>query len=260
MECTMGNRCFIASLLVAVLLSAGGGIALGAEGLTILSGGAAKSALIDAIAAYEKAADHKVAADFAPMGALTKKIEAGARADVLVLSAEVMSEAEKKGWIAPDTIVEVGRVGVGVAVHENAPAPDISTPEAFKATLLAAKSIVMINPATGTSGKHLAGVFATLGIEDTLKPKLTFLEGGYVVERVGRGEIEIGLHQITEILPVKGVKLVGPLPPTLQKQTIYVGAVAKSAARADDARRFLALLRTPEMRKAIAAKGFAVTP
>ena len=256
----MGKRCFIASLLVAVLLSAGGEVAVAAESLTILSGGAAKSALIDAIAAYEKAADRKVAADFAPMGALTKKIEAGARADVLVLSAEVMSEAEKKGWIAPDTIVEVGRVGVGVAVHENAPAPDISTPEAFKATLLAAKSIVMINPATGTSGKHLAGVFATLGIEDSLKPKLTFLEGGYVVERVGRGEIEIGLHQITEILPVKGVKLVGPLPPALQKQTIYVGAVAKSAARADDARRFLALLHTPEMRKAIAAKGFAVAP
>ena len=92
----MGNRCFIASLLVAVLLSAGGGIALGAEGLTILSGGAAKSALIDAIAAYEKAADHKVAADFAPMGALTKKIEAGARADVLVLSAEVMTKRRRR--------------------------------------------------------------------------------------------------------------------------------------------------------------------
>jgi molybdate transport system substrate-binding protein len=248
------------SLLVAALLGAGGAFARASEGLTILSGGAARSALVDAITAYEKAADHKVAADFAPMGALTKKVEAGVRADVLVLSAEVMSEAEKKGWVAPDTIVEIGRVGVGVAVQENAPAPDISTPDAFKTTLLAARSIVMINPATGTSGKHLAGVFATLGIEDALKPKLTFLEGGYVVEPVGRGEIEIGLHQITEILPVKGVKLVGPLPPALQKQTIYVGAVAKSATRADDARRFLALLRTPDMRKAIAAKGFAVAP
>ena len=252
---------FITSMLTALLLiGAGAKIAAAADGLTILSGGAAKSALVDAIAVFEKTAEKSVVADFAPMGALTKKIEAGAKADVLVLSAEVMSEAEKKGWIAPDTIVEIGRVGVGVAVHEAASAPDIATPEAFRASLLAAKSIVMINPATGTSGKHLAQVFATLGIAEALQPKLTLLEGGYVVERVGRGEIEIGLHQITEILPVKGVKLVGPLPAALQKETVYVGAIARSAARADDARRFLALLRTPEMRAAIAAKGFVTTP
>jgi molybdate transport system substrate-binding protein len=228
--------------------------------LVVFSGGAVKSALTDTIAAFEKSAGVRVSADFAPMGALRKKIEDGAKADVLVLASEVMDEAERKGWVAPGTAVEFGRIGVGVAVNEKAAAPDISTPDAFKATLLAAKSIVMINPATGTSGRHLAQVFDQLGISDALKPKTTYLEGGYVVEPVGRGEIEIGLHQITEILPVKGVKLVGPLPGPLQKATIYSAAVTNSAARPDEARRLLAFLRTPEMQATFAAKGFLAAP
>ena len=228
--------------------------------LVVFSGCAVKSALTDTIAAFEKSTGQRVSADFAPMGALRKKIEDGAQADVLVLAAEVMDEAERKGWVVPGTAVELGRIGVGVAVNEKAASPDISTPDAFKATLLAAKSIVMINPATGTSGRHLAQVFDQLGIADLLKPKTTYLEGGYVVERVGTGEIEIGLHQITEILPVKGIKLVGPLLGPLQKVTIYAGAVTKSAARPDDARRLLAFLRTPEMQATFAAKGFLAAP
>ena len=228
--------------------------------LVVFSGGAVKSALTDTIAAFEKSAAQRVSAEYAPMGTLRKRIEDGAQADVLVLASEVMDEAERKGWVVPGTAVELGCIGVGVAVNEKAASPDISTPDAFKATLLAARSIVMINPATGTSGRHLAQVFDQLGISDALKPKTTYLEGGYVVERVGTGEIEIGLHQITEILPVKGIKLVGPLPGPLQKVTVYAAAVTKSAARPDDARRLLAFLRTPEMQATFAAKGFLAAP
>jgi molybdate transport system substrate-binding protein len=256
----MGTHAFkLLTLLLALLL-----LPLPAHAtdntLVVFSGGAVKSALTDTIAAFEKSAGLRVSADFAPMGTLRKKIEDGAKADVLVLAAEVMEEAERKGWVAPGTTVELGRIGVGVAVNEKAASPDISTPEAFKATLLAAKSIVMINPATGTSGRHLAQVFDQLGIAEALKPKTTFLEGGYVVERVGTGEIELGLHQITEILPVKGIKLVGPLPAPLQKVTIYAGAVTKSSGRPDDARRLLAFLRTPEMQATFATKGFLIAP
>lgn len=224
--------------------------------LTMLSAGAVKSALTDVIAVHEKNSGIRVKAEFAPVGALVKRLQEGAKPDIVVLSAEGMSDAEKNGWVVAGSSVEAGRVGVGFAVNEKAAAPDISTPEAFKSALLASKSIVMINPATGTSGKHLAQVFETLGIAEALKPKTTYLEGGYVVELVGRGEIEVGLHQITEILPVQGVKLVGPLPASLQKITIYMGAVGKTAARPDDAARFLALLRTPETRALFASKGF----
>lgn len=242
-----------AAMLLAVPLAAG---PARAADLTVMSGGAVKAGLSDVLPGYEKSAGKAIAVEYVPMGPLLKRLGEGAKPDVVVLTAEALAEAEKKGWIAAGTSVEVGRVGVGVAVHESAAAPDISTPEAFKRTLLAAKSIVHINPATGTSGKHLAEVFDRLGIAAEMKAKAKLLEGGYVVEPVGRGEIEIGLHQITEILPVKGIKLVGPLPPALQKVTIYVGAVTTAAAKPDEARKMLAFLRTPEVRAAFAKKGF----
>src|SRR5205807_6774776 len=111
-----------------------------------------------------------------------------------------------------------------VAVNENAPLPDISTPEAFKRSLLAARSVVYIDPKTGTSGKHVAEILQRLGIADEVNRKATLGQGGYITEPVGRGETAPGIHQISEILPVKGVRLVGPLPAELQKYTVYVAA------------------------------------
>jgi molybdate transport system substrate-binding protein len=178
----------------------------------------------------------------------------------VILTEEVLLEVAKKGWVAQETATEVGRVGIGVAVHENAPAPDIATPEALKKTLLDAKSIVYIDPNRGTSGKHFAGVLDRLGIADAIKAKTTLGSGGYVVEPVGRGEIEIGVHQITEILPVKGVKLVGPLPAPLQKETVYVGATTAGSCNSENARAFLAFLRAPETRAMFAHKGFIEAP
>lgn len=224
--------------------------------LRILSGGAAKAGLSEALASFEKAAGAKTTAEYAPMGRLTKALADGATPDIVVVTAEVLAEIAPKGWVVAGTATRVGGVGIGVAVHASAMAPDIATPEAFKAALLAARSIVMIDPATGTSGRHLAKVFADLGIADALKAKTRLLGGGYVVEPVGRGEIELGLHQITEILPVKGVKLVGPLPAPLQKITVYVASVGGKAKEPELARRFLAHLRSPEVRAALQQKGF----
>lgn len=231
-------------------------VALSAAELTVYSGGAAKAGLNAVIPSFEKQSKDKVAIQYAPMGALKKKLAAGDVPDIVVITQELVKEATEKGWIDAATVSEVGRVGVGVAVNEKAPSPDISTPAAFKKTLLDAKSIIMINPKVGTSGKHLAGVFDKLGIAEALKPKLKFLDGGYVVEPVGRGEVELGLHQITEILPVKGVKLVGPLPADLQKVTVYVGAVTAKAKDPALARKFLAYVRSPEARAAFVKKGY----
>src|SRR5262245_6897294 len=224
-----------------------------AQELDILSGGAAKSGLTEVISRYEAKSGVKVKADFQPMGRLTKSLAEGARPDVVVVTSEVLSEIADKGKVIPGTAVEVGSVRIGVAVKEGASVPDISTPEAVKAALLRAKSVVMINPATGTSGKHLAQVFADLGIADAMKAKTTYLDGGYVVEGVGRGAIELGLHQITEILPVPGVHLVGPLPDPLQKVTTYVAVRASNAANPEAAQRFLEQIKAPDVRAAIAA-------
>lgn len=249
---------FAAAMAASALMLGSAGTAIAGE-LTVLSGGAVKSAIVGTLADFEKASGHKVSADFAPMGALTRKLTDGATPDIVVVTVEVMDDYVKKGWVVSGSITEIGRVGVGVAVNEKAASPDISTPDAFKATLLAAKSIVMIDPATGTSGKHLAEVFAKLGVTDAIKDRTTYLQGGFVVERVGTGEIELGLHQITEILPVKGIKLVGPLPPALQKVTIYSGAISAKAKNLDAAKAFLAHMQRPDVRASLSAKGF-MTP
>jgi molybdate transport system substrate-binding protein len=140
-----------------------------------------------------------------------------------------------------------------VAVHASAPSPDISTVEAFKKTLLAAKSVVYIDPKVGTSGKHVAEVLARLGIADQVNAKAKFGQGGYIVEPVGRGEIELGIHQISEILPVKGVKLVGELPRELQKYTVYVAAPVTDSRLVLD---FIDHLSGPDARKRLAQAGY----
>src|SRR5947208_4263331 len=130
------------------------------------------------------------------------------------------------------------------------------TAEAFKRTLLAARSVVYIDPKTGTSGKHVAEVFERLGIAAEMRGKSTLGQGGYVTEPVGRGEIELGIHQISEILPVKGVRLAGPLPPELQKLTVYVAAPVLNSQYKPAVDAFMAHLSAPEARSRLAASGY----
>jgi molybdate transport system substrate-binding protein len=224
--------------------------------LTIYSGGAVKSGLTEAVERFQKEKGIKIELNFMPMGPLAKKMDEGLAADIVVLSEDRVPAASASGKIDKDTIVEVGRVAIGVAVNEKAPAPDISTPEAFKQALLAAKSIVYIDPARGTSGAHIAKVLEQLGIADEVKGKTTLGESGHVVEPVGKGEIELGIHQITEILPVKGIKLVGPLPSALQKETVYQGAMMSGSAHKAEAASFLKFVRSQEIRDIFKAKGF----
>jgi molybdate transport system substrate-binding protein len=134
--------------------------------------------------------------------------------------------------------------------------PDISTPEAFKALLLSAKSIVMIDPARGTSGKHLVEVYQRLGVTEEIKAKMQYGQGGTIVTPVGEGKVELGLHQISEILPVKGVKLVGPLPEALQKWTLYTAAMTPDSRSAEAARELIAFLGSAQAEPVYLKKGF----
>jgi molybdate transport system substrate-binding protein len=248
----------------APLLAGVAALALGSYGtaaaadLDVLSAGAVKSALVVVLPTFETKLGTKITSEFSPVGPILKRLAEGAKPDIIVLSAEAMAEAEAKGFIEPGSVIEIGKVEIGVAVRDGAPLPDISTPEALKAALLAAKSLVYIDPARGTSGRHFAKVLDELGLTEALKARTTLGTGGYVVEPVGRGEIEIGVHQITEILPVAGVKLVGPLPGALQKVTTYVAGVGKGSAKAAEARSLLALIGAPETKAVLDAKGFKI--
>ena len=229
-------------LIAVVALSLFSTISLSEE-IKVLSGGAAR-AFIEPLAASFPG--HTVKLEYQPMGKLTQSLAAGYPADMIVVTEEVLETLKLKG-------TPIARVGIGVAVHEKAPLPDISTAEAFKRTLLAAKSVVYIDPKTGTSGKHVLAVIQKLNIEKEMAPKTTLGTGGYVTAPVGRGEIELGIHQISEILPVKGAKLAGPLPPALQKYTVYVAVPMKNEALV---RPLIAHLTAPAAREQLARAGY----
>ena len=216
---------------------------LQAQEIRVLSGGAAKS-FIDPLAASFRGAAVKI--EYQPMGKLTQSLAAGHPADMIVVTAEVLETLKLKG-------TPLARVGIGVAVHERAPLPDLSNAEAFKRTLLAAKSVVYIDPKTGTSGKHVAEILNRLGISEEVNRKATLGTGGYVTAPVGRGEIELGIHQISEILPVPGVKLAGPLPPELQKYTVYVAVPMKNESLVKP---LIAHLTSPLAREQLARSGY----
>ena len=136
---------------------------------------------------------------------------------------------------------------------EKAPLPDISTPEAMRRTLLGSKSIVYINPKTGTSGKYVESMIDKLGILEQMKPRTTLVNEGYAVAPVGRGEVELGIHQISEIIPVPGVKLVGELPKEFQRYTVYTMVAMSERQSVKD---FMAHLTSPQARERLAKAGY----
>ena len=222
-----------------------------ADQINVLSGGAAKSFIEPLAATFP---GHTVKLEFQPMGRLTKSLADGYQADMVVVTSEVLDQV--KGKVNIQNAKPIARVGIGVAVNEKGPMPDISTVEAFKKTLLAAKSVVYIDPKVGTSGKHVAEILQRLGIAEQVNAKAKFGQGGYITEPVGRGEIELGIHQISEILPVKGVKLAGPLPAELQKYTVYVAVPVTQSSRQPVVSDFIKHLTGPAARARLAQAGY----
>ena len=226
-------------------------LALCAQELRVLSGGAAKSLVKPLAASFPYG---KVEVQYQPMGRLVESLAQGAEVDLVIVTEETLPKLERENRVKRGA-KPIARVGIGVAVNDKAPTPDISTAEALCRTLLAAKSVVYIDPKVGTSGKHVAEVLERLGIAREVNAKATLAQGGYIVEPVGRGEIELGIHQVSEILPVKGVKLAGPLPPELQKYTTYVAAPVTQSRQVLD---FIDYLTGPQARARLAPAGYMV--
>ena len=221
-----------------------------AEEIKVLSGGAARHAIEPMAASFP---GHQLSFDFQTMGRLQQSLAAGQKADLLVVTPEVLERLEKDGRVPAGKATPLAKVGIGVAVHETAPLPDISSPAAMRRTLLAAKSIVYINPKTGTSGKYVEDMLSKLNILEDLRGRTTLVNEGYAVAPVGRGEVELGIHQISEILPVPGVKLVGPLPAEFQRYTVYTMVpLSDSPAVADLIRH----LTSPQARERLKQAGY----
>jgi molybdate transport system substrate-binding protein len=228
-----------------------------AADLKVVSGGAFKQVLNALAAQYEKETGNKLDVTYQTVGQHLELIRDGKEEfDVAVLTPEAIDGLAKEGKVVPGTRVDLAKVGVGVVVKKGAPLPDISTVEAFKKSLLAAKSVAFIDPkAGGSSGIYVEGLLEKLGIAKEINAKAVLVHGGAVADHIADGEAEIGVHQISEILPVAGVTLVGPLPAEIQNYTVYSAGVGSSAKNGTAARALAKFLSGPHALPIIKAKG-----
>jgi molybdate transport system substrate-binding protein len=204
--------------------------------ITVMAGMGVVSGVRDLAPAYEKLTGHKVVVRFEQTAVMNEKINAGAPADVAALQPAQVENFIKLGKMVAGTKTNFAQAGVGVAVKTGAPRPDISTVEAFKTSMINAKSI---GYSQGGSGNIAAKVMEKLGIADQLKAKTKFINGAPVAEVVAKGDVEIGLQQINVIIPVEGADYIGPLPKELQETVRFAAAVLTVSKQQELARAFL---------------------
>jgi len=242
------------ALAIAATLSLSG-MASAAE-VKVLTAGAFKQVVLALVRDFEKQTGNKVVVDNDTAGGLKKRIESGEAFDVAIITPAIVDDLAGAGKIAPGTRVNLATVGVGVVVKEGATKPDVSTVEAFKSALLAAKSVAYIDPASGgSSGLYIDRLLERLGIAEQVRPKAKLKKGGYVAELIVSGEAELGLHQISEIVPVKGAALVGPLPKEIQNTTTYAAGLSASSQNKDAAQALIKMFSGPAAATVLKSKG-----
>ncbi|HEV3241251.1 MAG TPA: substrate-binding domain-containing protein [Casimicrobiaceae bacterium] len=232
-----------------------------ADEIKVLSAGAVRVALQELAPAFERATHHGVAITYGTAGTLRALLAKGASADVVVLPAEGIGEAEERGWVRAGSRRDLAHVGIGVAVRKGAPLPDISTPEALKRALLAASAVAYVDPTRGTSGRHVDSVvLPALGIANEVRTKARLQSEGSAAEFLRRGEADIAIQQISELLAEDGVTVVGPLPAPLQKISTYSAAITTNALATGAARELIEFLSTPASKAVFKAKGMDAEP
>jgi molybdate transport system substrate-binding protein len=201
---------------------------------------------------FEQASGHKVTIKFQGAPQTMNQLKEGASIDLVIAGDDVIDELVKNGAVGGSSKIMLSRVGV--AVRAGAPKPDIGSADAFKAALIAAKSVAY---SQGASGQHFATVIARLGLVDTLKPKTIIVQGKPVGAAVAAGEAEIGVQQVAELLPVSGIDFVGPLPGNLQKIIVYAAAVPVKAKEPEAATALMKFLTSDAAVPVIKQKGMA---
>ncbi len=226
--------------------------------IKVISAGAVRSVIAGMIADYRTKSGDTFDFTVGTTGQLRDIIASGKPADLLITSAPLMASLEKTGKLTAGSRVDLGRVGIGVAIREGAPVPDFSTPAAFQKMLLDAKSVTYTAPELGgTSGVHVLGLLKKFGIYDAIAKKAIHAKGGIdISQKVARGEAEIGITLISEIVPVKGARMAGPLPEALQLWTVYTSAIPMSSKEPAAARAFVSALTSPAMAARWTAGGF----
>ena len=221
--------------------------------LKIFGSRVTKMVLGDLGPGFEQATGNRLTVVTDVAAVMKRRIEQGEAFDLAILVNFQTDDLIKSGKLAADTRADVMKAGIGVAVKRGAPKPDIGTVDAFKRTLLDAKSITYLKE--GASTIYLDRLFARLGIAEALRAKTVKPETETVSERVAQGEVELGIIVIPNILSVAGAELVGPLPRELQSYIVFTAAVSAQSAHQQAARDLIKLLRSPATAPVLAAKG-----
>jgi molybdate transport system substrate-binding protein len=226
--------------------------------IKVVTSRAFEAAYLELVPEYERSTHNKVVTEFgSSMGtthnAIPLRLERGEAIDVVIMAAPALEDLIAQGRVRADTRVDLAQSKIGMAVKAGAPEPDISTIDALKRTLLAAKSIAYSDSA---SGVYLSTeLFPKLGIAGQIKGKTRQIEGDPVGEVVANGEVEIGFQQISELRPVKGIDIVGELPPGAQRVTVIAAGIPTTSMRPEAAKALIQWLASPAAYSAIKKSG-----
>jgi molybdate transport system substrate-binding protein len=248
------------SLAAGVGISTVGGLLLSslvqAAEIKVLASVALTAALNELAPQYERTTGNKLSLGYSLVADIRKRVLEGETADVIILSRPVMDELQKQDKLTQGSIADVAGIAVAVTTRAGAPKPDISTVDALKRSLLAAKSVVYADPAKGgLSGVYFARVLDRLGIADQMKPKTVLVPGDQSAEIVAKGEAEIGVAQTSEIIPVAGAQLVGPLPGDLNLVTVFSAGLGAGTKAADAATSYVKFVTGPAAAAVLKARG-----
>lgn len=226
--------------------------------INILSTHAVEEVLREIVPLFQRASGFSLTIDYDPANALRRRIESGAVFDVAIVTRSVIDTLVLRGKVHRETCIDIGRSGLGVAVSQGTAKPDITTADTFKRALVAARSLVRSKE--GTSGLYFETLLHRLDIANAMRGKIILGPGGRVAELVARGEAEMAVQQIPELLPVKGVEYVGPLPAELQLYTVFAAGVGSAARDVAAAKAFVGALATPSAVALFKAKGLEPIP
>jgi molybdate transport system substrate-binding protein len=243
------NTASIAAMTLGLAATLSPAVSARAAELRVLAGGATTAIMGELVPQFERATGHKLTVQFAGTPELIK-LATSAPFDLGFVPVDVMKDAAARAKFGPTT--NIARVGFGVAIRAGAPKPDVSTPDALKATLLKAQSVALYPESA--AGAYVLKTFERLGIGEAMNSKVKPQPPGKIAEAVAKGDAELGVF-LTNVLSAPGVELAGPFPADLQQDLVFVSAIAADTKEAEAAKAFVDYLRAPEAMAVIKAKG-----
>lgn len=232
---------FLAKIMVAAIIGIN---AAHAAEVKVMAANAVKEALVEIVSAFEKSTGHKVTTIWGGTEGVAKRVSDGEVVDIVIIAAPNIDKLILEGKLVSGSRADFAKSGVGIAVRTGLPKPDISSGEAVKRAVLAANSVAY---SSGPSGFYVADLFKKMGIADQIKGKVRQPPSGVQVgELVARGEADLGFQQISELLHVKGIDYLGPLPADVQNITVYSAGLHTAAPAPGAAKELVKFLTAPE--------------